>query len=302
LGNYNDYVNEQIKTRKIIIADRYKVFKWGLDPRLPSYIQEKMDEIKNMFVMGLDNFSIKVIAIFIEEVLQHMVIASEAVYLEDYKKLLDEYKRKSGHHFLKILKEKNLIHEDDYKFCSRYCNDYNHGGERIRNIELHNLMSEKIEKFTLREEVKQNIGDFGIQFLEKVIKGNPTFSHIGARDMNSRGLMDEMASLNDLVNRNVELLQKLNNLKQKSEVELPRSNQFFITIKTTHPSEKIMEILIPIKFIKNSSVIPNKEPSLNDYYTFKLETKYEMDALNLMQGIYDMKKHNFELVQTKVIE
>jgi hypothetical protein len=302
MSDYNKYVNKEIKPRVLIIGDRYKVFEWELDRRLPNFIHEKMNEIKNMVVLGLDHFAVKCIAIFIEEILQHMVIANEAEFIDDYIDLLEKYKRKSGHHFLKILKERNLIHTDDYEFCSKYCNDYDHGGQRLRNIELHNLMAEKIDKFTLRKEVQNNIDDFGKEFLENEIKKNPEFVHIGSKDMNSRNILREVVCLNDLVNRNALILSKLNNLKQKRDIVLDKSKFFAITINfKVKPVSNVIEVLEPLSFI--NSVTLEKEEAVDDgyNYSFRIETKQELEVVDLIQSIYDMKKHDFTILQTKIL-
>lgn len=209
---YKKIVEEQIKTRKEIIEDRKRMMEWGIHNNLPSFFIEKTEELKLMVLLGMDNFAYKCLSVYLEEILMHILVASEINDANEYIPKLQELERKyrAGHKILAVLKERNLIQEDDYAYCQRFLNDQNDGGERIRNIEVHNLYAEKISGFELRPEVSANIDDFGKSFLENVIKSKPSFVHIGARDMVSRRIVNDMAGLHDLLNRNVEVLSKFN--------------------------------------------------------------------------------------------
>lgn len=210
---YNKFVEAEIKTRKEVIEDRKIIMSWGIDSKLPSFFIEKTHELKIMVLLAMDNFAYKCLSVYIEEILMHIVVASEIHYVDEYINKLQECERRyrAGHQILSDLKERGLIHEDDYKYCQRFLNDNRNGGERIRNIEVHNLYAEKISNFELRPEVSEKINDdFGKRFLENSIKTNPSFVHIGARDMVSRRIVNDLAGLHDLLNRNANLLSKLN--------------------------------------------------------------------------------------------
>lgn len=209
---FNEFYQTQIETRKLIIEDRKRMYNWGIDQRLPPFFIEKAEELKTMVTLGFDNFVYKAFIIFMEEILMHMLIASEITNEDEYIPLLEKYANLYGHQILRKLKDANIIHENDHAFCKRYLNDQRFGGERIRNIEIHNLYAEKIANFEIRPELSGNIDDFGKQWLEQQIKTKPAFVHIGARDMVSRDIVNEMAGLHDLLNRNVELLNKFNNI------------------------------------------------------------------------------------------
>lgn len=210
---YKQFVELEIKTRKEVIEDRKRMMSWGLDSKLPSFFIEKTHELKLMVLLAMDNFGYKCLSIYIEEILMHIIVASEINYADEYITKLQECEKRyrAGHRILSDLKDRNLIHEDDFKYCQRFLNDSKDGGERIRNIEVHNLYAEKISSFELRPEVAESINDdFGKNFLENEIKSKPSFVHIGARDMVARQIVSDMAGLHDLLNRNAVLLSKLN--------------------------------------------------------------------------------------------
>ncbi len=207
---YDWFIETEVNTKRGILEDRKRMMSWGVDNRLPSFFQEKTHELKIMVLMGFDNFVYKSFIIYMEEIMVHMLIANELTNENDYIPLLEKYSSLFGHQMLSKLKDSDLIHEDDHKFCQRYFNDHKRGGERIRNIEIHNLYAEKIAKFELRPEVSEDMDDFGRTWLEQQIKSKPSFIHIGARDMVSRNIVNEMAGLHDLLNRNVDLLSKFN--------------------------------------------------------------------------------------------
>jgi len=210
VDKYSVFVNKYIETRKNIIEDRAPIIEWGIHGDMPSFLTEKMEEIKMMTMLGIDNFVIKCLALFIEEILINILISDEIKQSDEYVTLLSKYKKKYGHEILNMLKSKNLIIDDDYQFCSKYLHDEAHGGERLRNIEVHNLLSDKISKFEIREEVLTDLDDFGRQFIMNTIKSKPGFVHIGARDMVTREIANEVAKLHDLLNRNVNTLSKIN--------------------------------------------------------------------------------------------
>ncbi|WP_100406274.1 hypothetical protein [Bacillus solitudinis] len=209
---YKQFVEAEIKTRKGIIEDRKRMMHWGLEPGLPSFFVEKTDELKLMVLLAMDNFAYKCLCVYIEEILMHLLVADEMNSANEFIAKLEETERKyrAGHKILKELNERGIIHADDYCYCQRFLNDFENGGERIRNIEVHNLYAEKISNFELRSEVSGDIEEFGRNFLTETIKTNPAFIHIGARDMVSRRIVEDMAGLHDLLNRNVSLLSKLN--------------------------------------------------------------------------------------------
>lgn len=209
---YKQFVEVEIKGRKEVIEDRKVMMSWGLHENLPSFFIEKTHELKVMVLLAMDNFAYKCLSIYIEEILIHMLVANEIHSSDGYISKLQEYEKKRlyGHQILSILKERDLIHDDDYAYCQKFCNDLRNGGERIRNIEVHNLYAEKISGFEIRPEIAQNIDDFGKQFLESQIKSKPSFVHIGARDMVARRIVNDMTGLHDLLNRNVNLLSKFN--------------------------------------------------------------------------------------------
>lgn len=208
---YKSFVEIEIKGRKGVIDDRKRMMSWGIDPKLPSFFIEKTHELKLMVLLAMDNFAYKCLSIYIEEILMHIWVANE-IGNSDYITKLEECEKqfRAGHKILADLKNRGIIHEDDYAYCQRFLNDSKDGGERIRNIEVHNLTAEKIRGFELREELSENIDSFGKCFLEREIKSKPSFVHIGARDMVARRILDDMAGLHDLLNRNVEILSKLN--------------------------------------------------------------------------------------------
>lgn len=209
---YKQFVETEIKTRKEVIEDRKRILLWELDSTLPSFFIEKTHELKLMVLLAMDNFAYKCLCVYIEEILMHILISSEISSSDEYIPTLRECEKKfrAGHKILSELKNRDLIHEDDYKYCQRFLNDSKDGGERIRNIEVHNLYAEKIGSFELRPEIADKIDEFGKNFLEQQIKSKPSFVHIGARDMVARDIVNDMAGLNDLLNRNAKLLSKLN--------------------------------------------------------------------------------------------
>lgn len=209
---YKQFVDVEIKTRKDVIEDRKRMMSWGLDNKLPSFLIEKTHELKLMVLLAMDNFAYKCLSIYIEEVLMHILIANEINDSHEYIDKLREVESKyrAGHQILKVLMNQGILHPDDFTYCQRFLNDSKGGGERIRNIEVHNLYAEKISGFKLRPEFTETKDDFAINFLENSIKTIPSFIHIGARDMVSRSIVDDMAELHDLLNRNVSLLSKLN--------------------------------------------------------------------------------------------
>ncbi|WP_108668950.1 hypothetical protein [Peribacillus acanthi] len=209
---YKQFIEAEMKTRKEVIEDRKRIMSWELDPRLPSFFIEKTLELKLMVLLAMDNFTYKCLSVYIEEILMHVIVSSEINSPDEYIPRLQECEKKyrSGHKILSELNKRELIHEDDYLYCRRFLNDSKDGGERIRNIEVHNLYAEKISTFELRPEIAEKIDDdFGRNFLIQQIQTKPSFVHIGARDMVSRNIVNDIAGLNDLLNRNVDLLSKL---------------------------------------------------------------------------------------------
>lgn len=208
---YEKFVNEEIGTRQEIIKHRKVIMSWGIDSQLPPFFIEKTNELKLMVILAMDNFAYKALSIYIEEVLMHMLIADEISPSQDYTASFNKLEKqfKYGHSILTELEKRGLIHEDDLRYCKRFLNDHKNGGERIRNIEVHNLLTEKIANFELRPELEANLNEFGKEFLLNEVKTKPAFIQIGARDMVARTIVNDLAGLHDLLNRNVGLLRKL---------------------------------------------------------------------------------------------
>lgn len=227
----------ELSKRSDIVEDRKMLDNIIYSNSLPTYMIEKIDELKTMIRLGLDNFSIKMLILFLEEVMIHILVADEIETVENYITTLSDLdlQYKYGWQVLNELNNRNLINDENYKFCSKYFHDERRGGSRLRNIEIHNLIPDKISEFELRDEVKEKMNESTIDILTKTIKTNPSFIHIGARDLVSRSILNEYQSIIKLLNDSSTLLNKLNHLTDEKTEEitkgLPTSQSFQVAIK-----------------------------------------------------------------------
>ena len=144
-------VEQVIKSRKQFFFDRQAILHLPIDQSLPIFFKEKFDEIRFMIASGLDHYAIKSLILFMEEITNHLLIAGNIEYNQQYLELLRIYDKeyKYAWQILEIVRKQGLIAEEDYLFCAKYFNNNNSGGEGLRNIEIHNLLAKKIKKFQL---------------------------------------------------------------------------------------------------------------------------------------------------------
>ncbi|MCT8977739.1 hypothetical protein N4T77_14150 [Clostridium sp. CX1] len=210
--HYEKFVEEVVKNRKGIIESRKLIMDYKLDQRVPFFIIEKFNEISIMIELGLDNFIMKVISVFVEELLIQMNIAKQmSKGIDNYHSLLEKYEKKYGGELLTELRENGIIDEDDYRFCVQFLNTKFDGGENIRNIELHNKDAEKVRNYKIDENIvkSREIDKFAVEFLEETVKSQSGFLQIGTRDMNAKNCIPMFIQLHEFINKNSGLLLKL---------------------------------------------------------------------------------------------
>lgn len=300
---YSCFIDQHIKIRENILEDRKEIMTWSINPNLPIFISEKIEEIRLLVVLGLDNSVMKSIVLLIEEILIHLLISEQINYKEQYIPLLieNDSKFKYGHQVLAELKRKDLIDEEDYKLCARYCNSEKHGGERIRNIEIHNLIADKIAKFNIRPELSHKMDQETTEILKDIIKNDPNFIYLGAKDMTIRNILQELNNLFVLANKNAARLSKFNNLQDKDSYEieesLPRSRFFLIEVEQPIAEEYLIEQDIR----KLGDVLDVIELKIMDseknkvLYQYKFQTQDEHSGFDMLVAFDSVKSNPYPI-------
>lgn len=297
--SFDDFLDQQILTRKGLIEERNVIYDWPLNENIPGFIHEKVEEIKLMITLGLDNYSIKSLILLLEEIMFHILVGAEIQYEDQYLEIFGNIEKdrglKYGWQVLKRLKERNLIHPDDHLFCSRFFNDESNGGERIRNIEIHNLISEKMEGFSFRQEVQVEIGEEGNEILTKMVKQKPQFVHLSARDMVSRDIIVHLAGLFNMLNRNAEILSRFNNLPNKESHEiiqgLPIAKVFFCIVRYLDASilTTIKEDILKLGDVNDMQIREISSDATGTVSQIIFLTNTEHTSVEVMQALHYVK-------------
>ena len=240
--------------KRPILTERAEILSWEIDSRIPHFISEKFEEISHMVILGMDNYVLKALILLLEDTLMHLYISDFISTEEDYIPQLERFEKdkdlKYGWQILKKLNDSSLIHSEDYGFCSIFCNNLNSGGQRLRNIEIHQLLSEKIKSFELDPMIAKHMDDeFAKQWLTTVMKSKPSFIHVGSKDMVSRRIKQDMRSLLDFINRSATKLSIYNNLQTKEEKQIIDG-----FIKSNKFRASVSNLIIPIDGIVNDII------------------------------------------------
>lgn len=148
--NFYKFLKLEVHPRKLAYDQRKRVSALDLN-QLPDCLLEPFNEMRVNCLLGYDDAAIKLASSYVEVFMKFLLIAHGVVNEnKTYRDLLKEYDTQGNGSFLLGFKE-IAEDEEDFKFCQQF----NKNGLDIRNIELHNKFSTKIEQ------MKSN-GDLGL--------------------------------------------------------------------------------------------------------------------------------------------
>jgi hypothetical protein len=146
--NFQEFFQKEIQPRKQIYDQRKQIAELDLN-QLPNCLLESFNELRVNCLLGYDDAAIKLASSYVEVFMKFLLIAHGVVNEgKTYKDLLKHYDDKGNGTFLQEFKA-IAKDEDDFKFCQQF----NKHGLNIRNIELHNKFSAKIESMKLNDDI-----------------------------------------------------------------------------------------------------------------------------------------------------
>mgnify|MGYP003367219839 CR=1 FL=1 len=265
--NVRQFYQMYIEPNKQYIIDRKEVLNINVPENIPFYIKRRAEDLKTMYLLGMDSTLMKLIPNFIEDILININISVEVRYSEELSKTYKRFERLDGGDILKNLYEKGILNDSDFSFCKRYygVKYFENGGENIRNNEIHNKEFTRFskEKLFLQDEYGNNIQEAD-EVLRKMIEANPVFFR--SLNDNSRGqnIHFEISGLFNLLVNNLAWLIKLMNLESKEQLELynsmAKSRKFNIYFDKDEHDLKLLETqLKSLEFIEEFKIFQEVE-------------------------------------------
>ncbi|MFD2442944.1 hypothetical protein ACFSO7_02990 [Bacillus sp. CGMCC 1.16607] len=208
----NKFINLQIEPRRPIINERSIALDWKMSFGLPNFILDRAEEIKTMYMLGMDVILMKFIPIFIEDILKSLVVNFKADYFEQISELYKDYEGKKFYfwNYLKEVEDFSIFIEEDLKFCQRYVH------EKIRNNEIHNKEYSKYSgtKNYLTDTETGEVREADEQF-EKMIESDPSLLRAINSNKTVEAIQQEVVGILNLIQRNALLLNRSGYLATK---------------------------------------------------------------------------------------
>lgn len=225
------FIKMQIEPRKPVLNDRRVALDWKMSSCLPNFMLDRAEEIKTMFMLGMDVILMKFIPIFIEDILKTLVVNFKADYYEQISELYEDYESRKVYfwNYLNEVKDLSILTEEDFKFCQRYVH------EKIRNNEIHNKEYTKYRgtKNYLTNTKTGEVREADEQF-EKMIKNDPSLLRAINNNRTVEGIQLEVVGILNLIQRNALLLSRSGYLATKDVYDGigKTSTNFQITVNT----------------------------------------------------------------------
>lgn len=121
--NVRRFVNDSVIPKKDIIINRNQALDWVIEETIPDFLVQRLEDIKILFLLGRDNTLLKIIPVFIGEILMSTIIAGKARYQEELSEVHQQYLSKDTKTILAELKSLKLLKESDYQYCLRYSSE-----------------------------------------------------------------------------------------------------------------------------------------------------------------------------------
>lgn len=218
------FIQQFVQPRLGIIEQRSNAFEWNLSPFIPGYLLDRAQDIKAMYLMGLDNILGKFLPIFMEDILINIAIGFFADYHEQVSVLQNKYERKHGWEILDDLRRFNVLCDEDEEFCSVF-----YGAVKVRNNEVHN---KELAKFKSKDFVTINSVNNESSQLDPFYKSHVMNTPWLMRALNTNALVEEIpryttGTLN-LLQRNVFLLSRPESIGNKEVFASQKTGEKFI--------------------------------------------------------------------------
>lgn len=286
--NVSRFFHKCIEPRSQYIVDRASVLDLNIPEAIPHYLASRFEDIKIMYMLGMDSTIMKVIPIFLEDILINIAVAVKAKFKEEIPKHYKKFESKYGWEILDLLNNEGVLSERDYLFCKRYYSD-NEGtgkGLRIRKLEVHNKEFQKFNEKTLVGMDPYGNTHYVEPNLKKALEQTPEFFRaININDTIIQSLGEIIGIYNILVNY-ANLLSRLNNLPTQSEYELLGSMPRGINFVAKYPKGKSKSLNAIHKAFEGIPIVTTfqiKEEENEFIVVFQL--KEEMDTLTLLVQI-----------------
>lgn len=209
----NQFIYQQIEPREGIINERKYALDWPLPTGgQPTYIYERAEEIRTMYLLGMDVVLMKFIPVFIEDILKTLIFNFKADYYEQVSQLYKDNERRKIYfwNYLEEIQELDILKEEDFEYCQRYVN------EKIRNNEIHNKEFTKYKgtENYLRNTVtgKTRKAD---EVFEKMMLQDPSWFRAINSSTTVEQIHQEVAGILNLIQRNALLLNRSSYLATK---------------------------------------------------------------------------------------
>ncbi|OHX41356.1 hypothetical protein [Cytobacillus oceanisediminis] len=214
----SQFINLEITPRKDIINERKYALDWPLPTGgQPAFIYERAEEIRTMYLMGMDVVLMKFIPVFIEDILKTLIVNFNADYNEQISMLYKDYEKRNKMYFwtyLEEIKKQDILQEEDFEYCQRYVN------EKIRNNEIHNKEFTKYKGtenyLTNTETGETRKAD---EAFEKMMLQDPSWFRAINSNKTVEQIHQEVVGILNLIQRNSLLLNRSSYLATKDVYE-----------------------------------------------------------------------------------
>jgi hypothetical protein len=208
----NKFIIMQIEPRTPVLNERSVALEWTMSSSLPNFMLDRAEEIKTMYMLGMDVILMKFIPIFIEDILKSLVVNFKADYYEQISELYEDYESRTVYfwNYLNEIKNLSILTEEDFTFCQRYVQ------EKIRNNEIHNKEYTKYRgtKNYLTNTETGELREADEQF-EKMVKSDPSLLRAINSNKTVEGIQLEVVGILNLIQRNALLLSRSGYLATK---------------------------------------------------------------------------------------
>lgn len=148
---FEEFIKKELGYRKDIFNERRAIAELNTNA-LPMCLLEPFNELRVNCLLGFDDAAIKLASSFVEVFMKFVLIANGVSNSRKvFKELLKEYDDAGNYQLLKEFKDL-AFDQDDVEFCRQF----NSKGLNIRNIELHNKFSTKINNIKTNDELGIN--------------------------------------------------------------------------------------------------------------------------------------------------
>lgn len=255
------FIQQFVEPRQGIIQQRCNALEWELSSHIPGFLLDRAQDIKAMYLLGLDNVLGKFLPIFMEDILINIAIGFFADYNEQVSVLQNKFERKHGWEVFKELKRFNVLCDEDEKFCSIF-----YGEIKVRNNEVHN---KELAKFKSKEFVSVDDNSQSLE-LDSFFKTNVMNTPWLMRALNTNALVEEIPKFTtgilNLLQRNIFLLKRIDSIGNKELFTSQETGESFIvsvkdtdSITSLKQSLELNQLINEInKHDKNSYLIKTK--------------------------------------------